>query len=271
MPKRCQASNQVDTIAARKFYSILEGSMIVFRLVSLLLLVDVVTGFSAQEMFNAGAKMSDMNRRDVIQSTIFSTAASILTVSSVNVRPSSASYIDPTTDMPKITKRVYLDVQMASEETPHRLVIGLFGELTPKLSENFIKLCEGTDSNYSYAGSTFYRVISNMTVQGGAIGDASGKTGKSSFAGGEPFEPDNFSVKHTTKGLVSAVRGIGGSVDSRFFISTSDDGGWADDRYAVFGIVEQGMDFVEKLDKVEVKPPQNKPKIAVNIIGSGVL
>jgi hypothetical protein len=31
------------------------------------------------------------------------------------------------------------------------------------------------------------------------------------------------------------------------------------------------MDFVEKLDKVEVKPPQNKPKIAVNIIGSGVL
>jgi cyclophilin family peptidyl-prolyl cis-trans isomerase len=245
--------------------------MIMVRLVSLLLLVDTVTGFSAPKMSTMNAKISNMNRRDVIQSIIISTAASILTVSSVNVRPSSASYIDPTTDMPKITKRVYLDVQLAGEETPNRLVIGLFGELTPKLSENFIKLCEGTDSSYSYAGSTFYRVISDMTVQGGAIGDPSGKTGKSAFPGGEPFEPDNFNVKHTTKGLVSAVRGIGGSVDSRFFINTMDDGGWADDRYAAFGIVEQGIDFVEKLNKVEVKPPQNKPKVAVNIIGSGVL
>ena len=75
--------------------------------------------------------------------------------------------------------------------------------------------------------------------------------------------------------MVSTVRDVkqsGGSADSRFFINTSDDAGWADDRYAAFGLVESGMDFVtNRMQKVPVKPPQNRPVVDVRIVASGVL
>jgi len=67
------------------------------------------------------------------------------------------------------------------------------------------------------------------------------------------------------------VRGVGGAVDSRFFVNTKDDGGWADDRYAAFGIVEDGMDLVSRIESVQVKPPKNNPILEVKIVASGVL
>eukprot|EP00535_Pseudo-nitzschia_heimii_P004678 CAMPEP_0197181648 /NCGR_PEP_ID=MMETSP1423-20130617/5873_1 /TAXON_ID=476441 /ORGANISM="Pseudo-nitzschia heimii, Strain UNC1101" /LENGTH=253 /DNA_ID=CAMNT_0042631939 /DNA_START=82 /DNA_END=840 /DNA_ORIENTATION=+ len=181
---------------------------------------------------------------------------------------SFASYIDPATDLPKITKRVYMDVEFGSRnEERGRLVIGLFGDLMPRTVENFETLC----SSNAYAGTTFYRVISDLSIQGGAVADSTGKTGRSSFAGGKPFEPDNYNVKHTKAGLVNMVRGIGGSVDSRFFINTKDEAGWADDRYAAFGIIEEGMNLVNAIEKVPVSPPKNAPKKEVKIVASGVL
>ena len=67
------------------------------------------------------------------------------------------------------------------------------------------------------------------------------------------------------------VRSLDGSVDSRFFINTQQDAGWADDRYAAFGIVEKGMDLVHQIEKQKVKPPQNKPVEPIAIVASGVL
>jgi peptidyl-prolyl cis-trans isomerase B (cyclophilin B) len=208
----------------------------------------------------SSALQATCNRRTAIRSSLVS--AFILGGGSA---PSQAAYLDPSLEMPRITKRVYLDVQVG-EQAVDRLVVGLFGELMPRTTENFEALCRDN----SYAGTTFYRVISSITIQGGAIGDATGKTGRSSFAGA-PFEPDNFDLKHSVAGLVSAVRGIGGAVDSRFFITLSDDAGWADDRYAAFGIIQEGMDIVRKIDRVDVKPPQNRPTVAVKIVASGVL
>ncbi len=177
--------------------------------------------------------------------------------------------IDPTVDLPKITNKVYLDVKFGKYKTK-RMVIGLFGDVMPKATENFLSLCSNGD-NGSYAGTTFYRVISDMTIQGGAIGSSSGKSSSSAV-----LQPDNYNIKHTKAGLVSAVRNKDGSIDSRFFIQTNDDAGWADDRYAAFGIVLEeegtaGMDLVKKISKVDVKAPQNNPKDPVMIVGCGVL
>lgn len=201
-------------------------------------------------------------RRDFLGASLAAVTTAVL------FRPgaSFASYIDPMTDPPKITKRVYLDVEFGSDEKG-RLVIGLFGDLMPKTVANFESLC----ASNAYAGTNFYRVISDLNIQGGAVGDSTGKTGQSSFEGGKPFEPDNFNLKHTQAGLVSMVRGIGGSVDSRFFVNTKDEAGWADDRYAAFGIVQEGMDLVSKIEKVPVAPPKNAPKSEVKIVASGVL
>jgi cyclophilin family peptidyl-prolyl cis-trans isomerase len=186
--------------------------------------------------------------------------------------------------MPTITKRVYLDVQIGNNNDNNgnglappkaRIVIGLFGDVMPRTVDNFASLC---DQN-AYAGTNFYRILSDYCVQGGAIGDASGNTGKSSYENGKSFEPDNYNIRHTKAGLVSMVRGRDGSVDSRFFIQgTNDGGGVFDDRYAAFGIVLQdvgdaagGMDFVRRIEKVEVQPPKNIPKVDVRILASGVL
>ena len=77
---------------------------------------------------------------------------------------------------------------------------------------------------------------------------------------------------------MSAVRAnANGDVDSRFFVQTEDDAGWADGRYAAFGIVlddgddDRGMDLVRRISRVEVKTPQNSPKEPITIVGCGVL
>ena len=209
---------------------------------------------------NGNGIIHHFSRRAAIQSTLAITPF-ILALHHPN--PSLAAYMDPSNV--KITKRVFLDVQIGNAP-PRRLVIGLFGDVTPRLVENFETLCRQND----YAGTTFYRVLSNYSIQGGAIGDESGKSGKSAFQE-SLLEPDNFHIRHNQAGLVSMVRGVGGSVDSRFFITSLDDAAWADDRYAAFGIVEEGMNLVHDIEKVDVKPPQNAPKVPVHIVASGVL
>ena len=78
------------------------------------------------------------------------------------------------------------------------------------------------------------------------------------------------------------VKSKSGGVDSRFFIQLQEDAGWADDRYAAFGIVLDSLDdnsssttnsmaVVEALEKVPVQPPKNNPKEPVTIVASGVL
>lgn len=158
-------------------------------------------------------------REALLQSTQSAIAVAALIQPS---SPANAAYIDPATDLPKVTNRVFIDVQIGSDDSSgpsQRIVMGLFGGLLPRVTENFVALCRDN----MYAGTTFYRVISDVTVQGGAIdGGKSGKTGQSSsLHDGNPFEPDNYDLKHSTLGLVSMVRGVGGSVDSRFFINTA--------------------------------------------------
>jgi cyclophilin family peptidyl-prolyl cis-trans isomerase len=189
--------------------------------------------------------------------------------------PTYASYIDPVTSSIAITDKVYLDIEFVNNSNVKkngRLVLGLYGQAMPKTVQNFVALCRSN----AYAGTNFYRIISEYSIQGGAIGDLSksGKSGQSSFENGASFEPDNFNIKHTAKGLVSMVKAApngGGGVDSRFFIQLQDDAGWADDRYAAFGIVLEGMETVDAVKDVAVQPPKNNPKQEVNIVGSGVL
>lgn len=188
--------------------------------------------------------------------------------------------IDPSVDLPKITSQVYLDIKMPTLKDPKRIIIGLFGQDMPKAAGNFQTLCTNTEGP-SYAGTNFYRVISDTSIQGGAIGKDvnSGKSGTSSFENGAAFEPDNYNILHTKRGLVSGVRNPNGTMDSRFFIQTEDDAGWADGRYAAFGIVMGedvgkslgGMELVKKISKVDVKTPQNSPKDPIVIVGCGLL
>jgi len=177
--------------------------------------------------------------------------------------PAQAAYIDPTTDPLTITSRIYFEIILKPDTPPSRLVIGIYGDAVPRLAAQMVSLA----ASNAYAGSTFYRILDDFTVQGGAIGDETGKTSTAPLV-----VPDNYNLRHTIKGLVSAVRTRNGDADSRFFIQCVDDAGWADDRYAVFGKVLEGYEtLVVPMQKVAVEKPANRPKVPVTIVASGVV
>lgn len=189
-------------------------------------------------------------------------------------------FINLNETMPEITDVCWFDISIG-DTSPQRIEISLFGKITPVTAENFKQLAMGTPG-YGYQGSDIFRVVSTFSVQGGNINPAGSdiptpqsqmaKQGRS--ASGAPFPAENFRILHGYKdaGVVSMMKDIlnKNMQDSRFFITTSPDASWADDRYEAFGYVSTGMDFVKGLSILPTTPPANYPNTRVKIVASGV-
>ncbi len=82
-------------------------------------------------------------------------------------------------------------------------------------------------------------------------------------------------VRHTVPGIVSMARGVGGAVDSRFFVTTRPgDSEYLDTpgrEYVAFGVVEQGMDVVLEMDRIGGRGGDSKPKKKITIVKCGVI
>ena len=192
-----------------------------------------------------------------------------------SLKEGTGARIDLNSNEPAITDVCWFDIQVG-DDSPRRLEISLYGNEVPQTSENFKLLCQNAPG-WGYRGSDFFRIISNFSVQGGNIGSLKGESasrisrdGRS--ATGNPFPPENFSILHNYReaGVISMMKDIkSGFQDSRFFITTSADASWADDKYVAFGRVSKGMELISYLSQIPVEPPYNFPKKSVKIVDSG--
>lgn len=160
--------------------------------------------------------------------------------------------------------KVFLDIAV-DEKAIGKIIIELRADVVPKTAENFRALCTG-EKGFSYKGCPFHRIIPQFMCQGGDFINKNGSGGISIYGG--KFEDENFILKHVMPGTLSMANAGPNSNGSQFFI-TFVKAPWLDDTHVVFGAVVEGMDVVEKIEKLGTQ--DGKPKRDVIIVNCGEL
>ncbi|KMQ95238.1 peptidyl-prolyl cis-trans isomerase d-like protein [Lasius niger] len=168
---------------------------------------------------------------------------------------------------------VFLDVAIGSEKVG-RIVIELFKHVVPQTAENFRALCTGEKgagtkaTRLHYKGSIFHKVVSQFMIQGGDIVNFDGTNGESIY--GPYFNDENFTLRHTSAGLLSMVNEGQPHTNSSQFIITVQPSTHLDNTNVVFGKVIKGMGAVLEINKVQ-RGTEDIPIDKISIIDCGEL
>lgn len=137
------------------------------------------------------------------------------------------------------------------ETTQGSIEFTLFDDIAPKTCENFTTHIK----NGYYNGIIFHRIIQDFMIQGGDP-TGTGRGGESIW--GKTFEDECAAdVNFNKPGMLAMANAGPGTNGSQFFITTVPTP-WLHMRHTIFGEVVEGMDVVEKLEKVE-KGPDDRP------------
>jgi len=127
-----------------------------------------------------------------------------------------------------------------------RVVIDLRPDLAPKHVDRIKELAR----KGFYDDLTFHRVISGFMAQGGDP-EGSGMGGYTDSNGKEINLPAEFSREPFVRGVLGMARGRDiNSASSQFFIMLAD-APHLNNQYTVWGVVSDGMDFVDNIKKGE--------------------
>ncbi|KAI1106198.1 putative U-snRNP-associated cyclophilin [Jackrogersella minutella] len=156
-----------------------------------------------------------------------------------------------------------------------RVTFELFKNVVPRTAENFRQFCTGEYKNsrgvsQGYKGSKFHRVISQFMIQGGDFLNGDG-TGSTCVYGTKAFQDENFSLKHTQKGLLSMANSGPNTNGSQFFVTTVPTP-HLDGKHVVFGKVVDGYDVIDRIEKTRTgRRGRDVPDLDVVIAESGQL
>lgn len=201
--------------------------------------------------------------------TLFSTACSAESESEAvakNTEP-TAETVEAATSAPTVTDKIIFKTNKGD------ITIGLYGEAAPLSVGNFLAY---TKDGF-YNGTIFHRIINGFMIQGGGFDkDFIQKPTKA------PIKNEATNGLKNTVGTVAMARtSVVDSATSQFFINVVDNP-FLDFRnetprgygYAVFGKVLEGMDVVNQIKAVELKPRgmhANAPAEAIEVIAASVL
>jgi len=152
--------------------------------------------------------------------------------------------------------RVFMDIQ-AGDQKLGRIVMELRSDVVPKTAENFRQLCTG-EAGFGFAKSGFHRIIPGFMCQGGDMTHGNGTGGKSIY--GMKFKDENFKLKHTGPGILSMANAGPNTNGSQFFICTAVTS-WLDGAHVVFGQVVDGLDVVQKMEKLGSRNGRTSAKV----------
>ena len=101
-------------------------------------------------------------------------------------------------------------------------------------------------------------------IQGGDFTHGNGVGGESIYGG--KFDDETFQMKHNKLNLLSMANSGPNTNGSQFFINTVKTS-WLDGKNVVFGMVLEGVDFVEKIEAKGTN--SGAPRSKVTIVDSG--
>lgn len=152
---------------------------------------------------------------------------------------------DPIPD--KKTEYIVLSISTSPEENKEvqlgDIYVKLYEDICPKTCHNFKSL-----SKIEYKGCVIHRLIKGFMLQTGDYENSNGTGGASVY--GKKFPDENFTLKHSKRGILSMANSGPDTNGSQFFI-TFDAAPHLDGKHVVFGEVVKGWEVLDAIESMK--------------------